>query len=329
MKLKLLLFSVFMALSVGTAWADVEINETNFPDENFRNYLLQQSYGTDGLLTEEEIAGVTTLNLERLSISNLKGIEFFTALKLLSCYTNELTSLDVSKNTELTELDCRHNQLTNLDVSTLTSLIDLACSDNRLTTLDLSKNTELKILECGYNLLTSLDVSKNTKLEWLSSSHRNKFATLDVSKNTELKLLGCSGTQLTTLNVANNPKLTLIECYENQIYGAGMDAFVESLPVVSDAQINVIYNKNEQNVMTIAQVAAAKAKGWTPCYRGDYYDNTNWHPYEGVDPAAITSVVGDQSGNTTPWYTVGGTLLSGKPAAAGIYIHDGRKVVVK
>ena len=33
----------------------IAINASNFPDENFRNYLLSQDYGKDGVLTEEEI----------------------------------------------------------------------------------------------------------------------------------------------------------------------------------------------------------------------------------------------------------------------------------
>ena len=43
-----------------------------------------------------------------------------------------------------------------------------------------------------------------------------------------------------------------------------MDALVESLPTVSGGSLNALYFENEQNVMTNAQVAAAKAKGWTP-----------------------------------------------------------------
>ena len=75
MKLRILLFSSLMLLSAGTAWADVEINETNFPDENFRSWLLSQSYGRDGLLTDEEINGVTSIDVSYKSIQNLKGIE--------------------------------------------------------------------------------------------------------------------------------------------------------------------------------------------------------------------------------------------------------------
>ncbi|MBO7068498.1 MAG: hypothetical protein J6W52_07455 [Bacteroidaceae bacterium] len=58
MKARQLLISLFLLLTASTSWADVEINETNFPDANFRSYLLAQTYGADGVLTEEEIAGL-------------------------------------------------------------------------------------------------------------------------------------------------------------------------------------------------------------------------------------------------------------------------------
>ena len=68
----------------------VEINETNFPDENFRNYIKSEltdsnrnKVGGDGILTADEIAAVTEINVGYKNISSLKGIEYFTALKTL------------------------------------------------------------------------------------------------------------------------------------------------------------------------------------------------------------------------------------------------------
>ncbi len=180
MKLRILLFSALLLLSAGTAWADVEINETNFLDENFRNYLLEQDYGSDRKLTDAEIARVTSISVPSMNIRSLKGIEYFTALTELWCFDNQLTSLDVSKNTALKGLYCNSNQLTSLDVS---------------------KNTALHILGCAYNLLSSLDVSKNTRLVWLWCSD-NQLTSLDVSKNSALEYLKCDP----SVTVAGWPK---------------------------------------------------------------------------------------------------------------------------
>ena len=89
----------------------------------------------------------------------------------IDCFRIELTALDVSKNTALTELYCEGNSLTTLDVSKNTALTDLCCGFNLLTTLDVSKNTALTELCCEGNLLTTLDVSKNTALTELYCIH--------------------------------------------------------------------------------------------------------------------------------------------------------------
>ena len=78
---------------------DIFINETNFPDENFRKNLLDNGYKTG-----EDIVKVKRLNLRSKGIKSLKGIEYFTSLTSLDCRENQLTSIDLSKNTELREL---------------------------------------------------------------------------------------------------------------------------------------------------------------------------------------------------------------------------------
>ena len=55
MKKYLLLLLSLLAIAIG-AKADVEINSDNFPDDIFRNYLLDQEYGQDGIITDSEIA---------------------------------------------------------------------------------------------------------------------------------------------------------------------------------------------------------------------------------------------------------------------------------
>jgi len=206
----------FMNIVEGTPTeeSDIIINEENFPDENFRSWLLSQSYGSDGVLTEEEIAGVNKINVYRESIQSLKGIEYFTALTYLDCSFNPLTSLDVSKNTALTYLNCNGNQLTLLDVSKNTALTELYCDGNQLTSLDVSKNTALTSLDCYLNQLTSIDVSKNTALTYLSCSY-NQLTSLDLSKNTSLTRLDCYSNQLTSLDLSKNTSLTELYCVNN------------------------------------------------------------------------------------------------------------------
>ena len=120
---------------------NIKITAKNFPDPVFRGYLYDK-YGTDGVLSDVEIDNVTQLSLSGKGIKTLEGIEFFPLLELY-CYNNQLSSLDVSKNTALIRLSCFSNQLISLDVSKNTAMTSLECYNNQLTSLDVSKNTAL------------------------------------------------------------------------------------------------------------------------------------------------------------------------------------------
>ncbi len=153
-------WNVFKNIVEMGASSSIAIDETNFPDKYFRNWVLAQEYGQDGVLTEDEIAGVTNIKIVRKNISNLIGIEYFTALTRLDVILcRQLTSLDVSKNTALRELICYSNSLTSLDVSKNTELTLLNCHENQLTSLVLPKNGALKELECYKNQIegTAMD----------------------------------------------------------------------------------------------------------------------------------------------------------------------------
>ena len=164
------------------------------------------------VITGENITHLdcTKNQLTSLDVSNN------TELIVLYCYINQIRSLDVSKNTKLETLVCFTNQLTSLDVSNNTALKTLQCNDNQIKSLDVSKNAVLIILDCYYNQLTSLDVSKNTVLENLVCNH-NQLDGLDVSKNTALTLLYCDDNKITSLDVSKNTALEFLHCGKNQL----------------------------------------------------------------------------------------------------------------
>ena len=85
-------------------------------------------------------------------------------LRILWCYDNSLSSLDLSACPTIENLDCAFNMLTSLDVSGLPNLSALMCHDNNLTELDVSANPELNYLWCWNNPISVLDVSACTKL---------------------------------------------------------------------------------------------------------------------------------------------------------------------
>ena len=185
------------AAEPGTSQRDetggIPIDPAHFPDENFRDRVaFYCDKDHDGTLSQDELNRVTELYVDHANIKDLTGIELFPNLDKLDCKYNNLTRLDVSKNTKLTKLYCESNQLTGLDPSKNTALTELDCALNQLTGLDLSKNTALTELNCQDNQLTSLDLSKNTALTKLYCA-LNQLTSLDLSKNTALTILGCSG----------------------------------------------------------------------------------------------------------------------------------------
>ena len=195
---------------------DVSINETNFPDANFRTVVKEYDTDKDENLSRAEIEAVKEIKCYYKDIRSLTGIEYFTALQTLKCYSNQLTSLDISENTALKSLDCAKNQLAALDVSQNTALESLDCADNQLTTLDVSRNTALKSLDCAKNQLTTLDVSQNTALESFNCAD-NQVTSLDISQNTALEYLICASNKLTALNVSGNATLKFLNCESNEL----------------------------------------------------------------------------------------------------------------
>ncbi len=191
---------------------------TNIPDSNFEQALIDLGFDTvlDGSVLTANINTITTLNVNSKNISNLTGIEDFTALETLVCYTNQLTSLNVSQNTNLVNLFCAINLLTNLDVSNNTALKNLSCFTNQLTGLDLTQNTLLTDLNCANNQITSLDINNNTDLLNLTC-FTNQLTSLNTSLNTNLTSLLCAANQITGLDLSQNSNLTVLSCFSNQL----------------------------------------------------------------------------------------------------------------
>ena len=210
---KLLLLSamamLFILIMPLTALAsDVEINETNFPDETFRNWVIKYcDTNKDNSLSETEINAVTAVYCNRMNITGLDGIEYFTKITALDCAYNNITSIDVSKNTALTRIDCSDNNITSLTVgSGNTKLTYLSCSNNNLTSLDVSTCTALSSLYCYNNNLTTLTIGEKKSLSALNFDNNN-LTSLDLSKDTVTSITGsqtdCNNTYYIQPNADN------------------------------------------------------------------------------------------------------------------------------
>ncbi|SDW37824.1 Por secretion system C-terminal sorting domain-containing protein [Lutibacter oricola] len=199
----------------------------NIPDTIFKDYLLNYGLinvnGDDEIQVSEANSFNGEIYIPNNNISDLTGIEYFTEIYSLVCNSNNLISLDVSKNTKLIKLSCSYNNITSLDVSTNTLLNELYCDSNSISALDISANTLLNKLYCSFNDITSLDVSANTSLTNLNCGYNN-ITSLDVLTNTQLTNLSCNGNDITNLNVSANTLLTYLNCGANDISSLDISA---------------------------------------------------------------------------------------------------------
>ena len=215
------------------------INEKNFPDANFRNYIKTYIASGSNVLTVEKRSKVDTIKVEGWNIGNLKGIEAFPnlkelncgnnsiqkldlrqnpKLKTLKCNKNQLTQLDLSKNPDIDYLNCSENQLEQLDVSHLKDLVTLNCSHNDLEQLDVRNSKFLEALYCSSNRLTELDADVTHKSRLVSvECQNNQLTSLILGQNKLLKKLNCANNQLTQLNLNNMNSLKELKCQNNQL----------------------------------------------------------------------------------------------------------------
>lgn len=164
----------------------VEINNTNFPDPDFLQYVkdnidTEDTTGQkDGKLSQAERDAVTKISITNTNCTDLTGIAYFANLTELNCYHNKLTTLDVSKNAKLSALRCYNNGMVELNLGDITHLTLLECNDNNLTELDVSKNPYLEELQCRENKLRRLVIGNKYRLTGLYLKG-NQLTSLDFS----------------------------------------------------------------------------------------------------------------------------------------------------
>ncbi|MDR6760798.1 hypothetical protein J2Y38_000996 [Flavobacterium sp. 2755] len=197
---------------------------TQIPDVAFENKLIAldiDSGNPDGQVLTSKISSITSLHLGTSGIKDLTGIQGFVSLESLYIGDNEITTIDLSKNTKLIELSYYSffiTGLSTLDVSNNTLLKSLTCSRSNIKTLDLSKNTLLNNLNCSNNQnLISID---------LKSGHNKNILALSL-QNPNLKCIQVDDVAYTNANWkgAINPAVTTFSEDCNKTLGLEASVF--------------------------------------------------------------------------------------------------------
>ena len=266
----------------------VEINDTNFPDPVFLQYVKDNidtadttSGQKDDKLSKAERDAVTEINIDNKNCTDLTGIAYFANLTELNCSYNKLTTLDVSKNAKLSALRCYDNGMEKLNLGDITHLTLLQCENNNLTELDVSKNPYLEELQCRENKLRRLVIGKKYSLTGL------------YLRGNQLTSLDLSGTTREIWNLDNLSQLCAIDVDENGVFDlnslpGGFDedktsAWLgctksESILKVNSHRVRYLYNTgstyNKQKRMTVILTVNQHKYQWK------YDDTKHWRTCE-------------------------------------------------
>lgn len=213
---------VFLSNGLGTIKAKaVGINESTFPDPNFRAVISGGDYDRDGngVLDDDEIASTINIYCDGMGISSMQGIEYFYNLQGLYCTYNNISSWDLSNNKDLRGVWCSNNAFTSLDFSANPELVWVYCYDCNISSLNVSNNPHMAYIECNTNPLPYLDVTHNPELEHLTCG-TCELTELNVSNNPNLSHLDAFGNHLTHLDVSHNPKMKRLDIWNNPGLGS-------------------------------------------------------------------------------------------------------------
>ncbi|MCM1222465.1 MAG: leucine-rich repeat domain-containing protein [Lachnospiraceae bacterium] len=252
---KLFFWTALFFFLLPYARAQVQVNEANFPDGYFREYVANYAdKDGDGNLTIEEIKACTFINLQAAKIKDvksLKGIEYFTDLDSLDCSRCKITTLTL-RNKNLKYINCSSNWqetdisdqrwgITSIDVDECTQLEYLDCSGNSLRVVKIA-NPSLKTLICRNQskfIETSIYVAG-----YLREQFRDWYTleSLDIDKCTNLERLDCSG------NVARESS--------HFVFGQGSTVYTRCLTSVSIHLPNLksfVFSSNRLSAMNLSE----------------------------------------------------------------------------
>jgi Leucine-rich repeat (LRR) protein len=189
----------------------VEIH-TLIPNVKFEQALVELGIDdiVDGKILNAKAEAITKLQVEHKEIEDVTGLSAFKNLTWLSLWDNKFTTIDVTKLTKLQLLGLSECPVSTIDLSKNTELVELNFQHAigrvddptypfgktaGFTSLDFSKNLKLERVYVMMNRLSSIDVSMLPKLTdlWIGNT--------DMGKN--------DSNTIKSLDLRNNPRLQM------------------------------------------------------------------------------------------------------------------------
>lgn len=191
------------------------------PDANLKQWLLNASTtnGTamnatnvsvvidvnhDGEIQVAETANIWSLYISGSTITNLSGVEGFTALRNATIGGVGATGINLSSNLNLQGIyisDCPN--LTSINVSNLPNLtIFRAMFDSALQTVNMSNSSNINTITITETNVSLLDLSTLPNITYLNLDNNN-LQELDISQNPLVQQFYCANNDLHSLNMKN------------------------------------------------------------------------------------------------------------------------------
>ena len=216
---------------------DVEVLEDVIiiPDSNFLDELIADGVDTNssGNIQSFEAEAITNLGLNQSNISDLTGIEAFENLVVLNFSNNNVTGdLDFSANTSLETIVCFSNQISTVNLTNNANLRVFEAWGNPLLDLDVSNNILLETLGVSGSQIESLDLNNNVNLLDLSIASNQFLETVFIKNGSDESTNIDSGSWLENWIIDNNPSLEYVCADADQVTEiqsfAGTDYVVNS-----------------------------------------------------------------------------------------------------
>ena len=194
--------------------------------------------------------------------------------------------------------------------------------DSEITKIKLPTHTNLK--DVTLNNLPNLKEINFSECEGIENlvARMLPIDELNIGKSTLLKTLDCSNCELEQLVMPASSTVNKINCSGNSLSEEEVDKLIAALPATGGELCIYDEAAENNNECTAKQVADAKAKNWkvVDATGKDYAGS-------GAVPNSLNSIKEDSNDNA-PYYDLQGRRMQ-KPTRSGLYIHNGKKVIIK
>ncbi len=208
----------------------IAIDATNFPDAELRRAVTEKDANNSGYLERDESYQFEHLILEGSKVNDLTGLNLLWDIRSIEANLLNIEGITFTNNTLLQEIYFQMGTLEYLEVDNCRYLQTVWAHGHKLSYVDMSSNIHL----------LNIDLHNNSLVTFIPPRSMPNFS---------------SG----------------IEIYGNHLTSSKMHAIVEKLHAYDDHperhefRVMCSYDgANEQNQITAEDLAALKAKNWTP-----------------------------------------------------------------